>query len=352
MRASFWDGRRVALTGHTGFKGAWFAHWLLAWKAQVSGFALAPDTQPNLYDVLDLAKRMPSTIGDVRDRAAVQQFIAESRPEIVFHLAAQPLVRRSYVDPVETYGSNVMGLVHLLDAVRQTPSVRAIVVVTSDKCYEIADPPVPHREGDRLGGRDPYSNSKACAELVTASFRDSYFSQPGAAAMASGRAGNVIGGGDWSADRLIPDLVRALRDDRATVLRHPEAIRPWQHVFEPLAGYVQLAEALIERGHAVAGAWNFGPDHDDARTVGEIATQFATLTGARPWIYEPSDGKYETGSLRVDATKAQAELGWRPRLTVDEAIALTATWYRAHLDGRDVRALCDEQLDGFLAAAC
>lgn len=352
MQASFWNGRRVALTGHTGFKGAWFAHWLLAWHAQVYGFALAPNTEPNLYDLLDIAKRMPSTIGDVRDRDAVFRFVAESQPEIVFHFAAQPLVRRSYIDPVETYASNVMGLVHLLDALRQAPTVKAIVVVTSDKCYEMSDPPVAHRESDRLGGRDPYSNSKACAELVTASFRASYFAQPGAAAIATGRAGNVIGGGDWSADRLIPDLVRALREDRATTLRHPEAIRPWQHVLEPLAGYVQLAEALVERGHAVSGGWNFGPDPDDVRTVGQVATQFATLVGARPWVYEPSEGKYETGSLRVDATKAYAELGWRPHFTIDRAIALTAAWYRAQFEGRDVRALCDEQLDGFLAAAC
>jgi CDP-glucose 4,6-dehydratase len=352
VTSDFWRNRRVAITGNTGFKGAWLSHWLLAWGADVNGFALAPETSPNLFTVLELEKRMPTTVADVRNANALAGFLTEVQPEVVLHLAAQSLVRRGYTEPAETYGVNVMGLVHLLDAVRRTPSVRAVVVVTSDKCYEIASPPIAHREADRLGGRDPYSNSKACAELVTAAYRDSYFSSDVGARIATARAGNVIGGGDWAQDRLVPDLVTAIARDREPVLRHPDAIRPWQHVFEPLAGYLTLAEALFSNGTPFAGAWNFGPDPDDARSVGELTTLFAAAAGGKPWILEPSNGGYETQSLRVDSTRARTELGWRPRLTIEEGVVMTAHWYRAFLDGQSMRELSDAQLDSYLAVAC
>lgn len=343
---AFWKGRRVLLTGHTGFKGAWLAHWLARMNAQVSGIALEPAT-PSLFQLLDLEHRMQSVTHDIRDGAFVDGLIAELQPEIVFHLAAQSLVRKGYETPVATYETNVMGTVHLLDAVRRAPQVRAVVVVTSDKCYANHEWPWPYRETDSLGGADPYSSSKAAAEIVTQAYRDSFFRD--GAAIATARAGNVIGGGDWSADRLVPDIVAAIIEKRGVQLRNPHAIRPWQHVLEPLSGYLLLAQRLVEN-RAHAQAWNFGPEGPQTHTVAQLAEQLTReLDGSGSWSPQPGDHPHETHVLRVDASKARYELGWRARLHETEAISWTAQWYNDWRAGGDVLTRTNRQIEEYLA---
>ena len=330
--AEWYRGRRVLLTGHTGFKGAWLTAWLREAGAMVTGYALPPE-RPSLFELAGLAEGITSVLADVRDRARLQDAVLAAAPEVVFHLAAQSLVRRSYRDPVGTFDTNLMGTVHLLEVIRSSPSVRGAVVVTSDKCYEDSGSSRACREGDPMGGHDPYSASKGCAELATAAYRRSFLGT-GETALASARAGNAIGGGDYAEDRLIPDLMRAAERGEVATLRSPEAVRPWQHVLEPLRGYLMLGRALVERGQAVAGAWNFGPGEEDMVTVREVA---ARLESRWPGLRiaartKPSD-TYEARHLRLDAAKAAAELGWRPMLSLDEALSLTAEWYRAALDG-------------------
>ncbi|KAB2966701.1 MAG: CDP-glucose 4,6-dehydratase [Thermoanaerobaculia bacterium] len=345
VRESFWRGRRVLVTGHTGFKGAWLCLWLQTMGAQVSGLALPPATRPNLYVASRAGREMLSREGDVRDLAVVERVFRESRPEVVLHLAAQPIVRRSYDDPAGTISTNVLGTVHVLDALRRSDSARAAVIVTSDKCYENREWFWSYREKSSLGGRDPYSASKAAAELVTRAYRESFFESPDAPRVATARAGNVIGGGDWAEARLVPDTVRALEEGRAVELRYPQAIRPWQHVLEPLAGYLALAERLYEIGPEFAEAWNFAPAEDDARSVGWLVDHIQARWGApRSWVPQGGPRPHEHIFLKLDASKARARLGWSPRLRIEETVDWVVDWYLRFGAGEDAAELVREQL--------
>jgi CDP-glucose 4,6-dehydratase len=336
LNVSLWAGRRVFLTGHTGFKGGWLALWLAEMGATVRGFSLDPSTSPSLFQTVRLGELVDDVRGDIRDGARLDACMQEFRPEVVFHLAAQPLVRQSYVSPIETYETNVIGTARVLDAVRRTPSVRAVVSVTTDKCYENKEWVWPYRETDSLGGYDPYSSSKACAELVSAAFRQSYFpadrlSDHGVA-VATARAGNVIGGGDWSTDRLLPDLVRGFLSGSPVRIRRPDALRPWQHVLEPLHGYLLLAERLLgdpASAAKYASAYNFGPNEVDARPVSWIAEQMSAQWGdGASWFVEDDAGPHEAGTLRLDSSRAKRDLGWTPRMDLGLALAWLVDWYR------------------------
>lgn len=347
-----WRGRRVLLTGHTGFKGSWLALWLRRMGAVVAGYALEPDTTPALYPLLHAPGELDSTLADIRHAAAVRETVTRFAPEVVFHLAAQPLVRRSYEQPLYTYEVNVMGTAHVLQAVRECPSVRAVVVVTTDKVYENREWAWGYRESDTLGGHDPYSNSKACAELVTAAFRASFF-RPGSdgALIASARAGNVIGGGDWAQDRLVPDLLRAFAQGRPAHIRHPHARRPWQHVLEPLCGYLVLAQRLLAGDAGCARAWNFGPLEQDNVTVGAVADRLAALWGdGASWTTDEQPQPHEAGLLALDCSLARQELGWRPRWRLDTALSHIVQWHQAHAGGADMRECSMRQISDYIEA--
>jgi CDP-glucose 4,6-dehydratase len=337
---SFWHGKKVFLTGHTGFKGGWLALWLQSLGAEVQGYALEPPTEPNLFTVGQVAALMSSTIGDIRDLETLRSTMRAFAPDIVFHLAAQPLVRASYDDPVGTYATNVMGTVNVLESVRACPGVRAVVVVTTDKAYENREWAWGYRENEPLGGHDPYSNSKGCTELVSAAYRSSFLAQQGIA-LATARAGNVIGGGDWAVDRLVPDLLRAFERGVPAVIRNPNAVRPWQHVLEPLSGYLMLAQALWHRGAAVAEGWNFGPRDDDARPVRWIVERLANAwgPGAR-WELETREQPHEAQMLKLDISKARQGLKWAPRWTLAEALDRIVAWHQAWRQHADVRGAC------------
>jgi CDP-glucose 4,6-dehydratase len=348
----FWRGRRVLVLGHTGFKGAWLGLWLHRMGAELAGLALPPPTEPSLFRLADLHTRVPTTYGDIRDLNVVIGTMQDWQPEIVFHLAAQALVRQSYREPVETYATNVMGTVHVLEAVRQVPSVRAVVVVTSDKCYENREWPWAYRETEAMGGHDPYSSSKACAELVASAYRRSFFSAPGgrSVGIATARAGNVIGGGDWAADRLLPDCMQALGAGRSIAVRSPHAVRPWQHVLEPLCGYLLLGEHLLEGPTAFGDAWNFGPAEDDARSVAWIVARVVEQWGEdAAWHLTTGDAPHEAHHLKVDASRARTRLGWRPRLRLSDALACTVQWHRRLNAGEPALALADEQFSSYCA---
>jgi CDP-glucose 4,6-dehydratase len=351
MNTQFWRGKRVLVTGHTGFKGSWLSLWLQRAEALVHGFSIAPPTDPNLFTVARIVDGMAShTLADVRDAAALKAAMLIAEPEIVFHLAAQPLVRHSYVDPVETYEVNVLGTVHLLEAARACGSVRALINVTTDKCYDNKEWVWGYRENEALGGLDPYSSSKACSELVTAAYRASFFGT-GGAAIASARAGNVIGGGDWAADRLIPDFFRAMDQGRAVEVRHPDATRPWQHVLEPLSGYLQLAERLFLHGRKFASAWNFGPADEGARSVGWILDH---LTGRLPttaWRHVGDSRVHEAHFLKLDSCRAGRELEWFPRWTLIQALERSVEWHLAWRGGSDMRTMCLAQIEAHQSAA-
>lgn len=348
--AAFYSGKTVLVTGHTGFKGSWLSRWLTLMGSRVVGLSLEPEQQPNLFELAKLAEGMTSVIGDICDVGTLRRVIEDHRPEIVFHMAAQSLVRRSYREPVLTYETNVMGTVNLLEACRSAPSVRSVVVVTSDKCYENNEWPWGYREIDPLGGADPYSSSKACAEIVTAAYRRSFFSAQGSAGVASVRAGNVIGGGDWAEDRIVPDIVRGAKLGSEVVIRNPASTRPWQHVLEPLSGYLLVARRLHEQPSNHAEAWNFGPNPDDWLSVGELAKRFVAALGrGRLSLSVPQPGApHEARLLALDCSKARTRLGWRPRLDFDSALRLTADWYRTHLESPGAeRASLDRQIEEY-----
>ena len=344
MNQSFWNGRRVLITGHTGFKGSWLAFWLKLLGAELCGYALAPETQPNLFENLQLKNQIKSVIGDVRDLRAFEKALKDFQPEIVFHLAAQSLVRKSYRAPVDTYTTNVIGTINILEAVRSVDFVKAIVVVTTDKVYENKEWHWAYRENERLGGFDPYSNSKACAEMATASYRNSFFAKSHTL-IATARAGNVIGGGDWSEDRLLPDVFRSLIFDGKLLIRNPHSIRPWQHVLEPLAGYMKLAEKLYEGEKSFADAWNFGSSEEDAKPVGWILDEIKRIWN-KPVNWEITDGKqpHEAKILKLDSTKAKSELEWLPKLSLEEAVNLTAEWYRGFKEKENLIELTKNQI--------
>ncbi len=350
MNPKFWRGRHVLITGHTGFKGSWLCLWLTSLGATVHGYALSPPTDPSLFEVAKIGDLIASSeIADIRDSEALSAAVRRTCPEIVFHLAAQPLVRYSYRAPLETYEVNVMGTLHLLEAVRQCDSVRAVVNVTSDKCYDNREWPWGYRESEPLGGHDPYSSSKACAELVSAAYRDSFLAALGVA-LATARAGNVIGGGDWAVDRLLPDLFRALDTCKTLTIRSPESIRPWQHVLEPLSGYLALAAALATPGVQPAEAWNFGPGDDDARPVGWILDHLAARVPELHWQCDNAPQPHEANYLKLDSSKARARLGWAPRWRLDKALDMTVDWHRAWRQGGDMRAISLAQIAEYAAA--
>lgn len=350
MAASFWKDRSVLVTGHTGFKGSWMCQWLVGLGANVSGYALTPPTSPSLFELLRLEERMSSHIGDVRDLDAMKAVVQSVQPEVVIHMAAQSLVLESYADPAATYATNVMGSVHLFEALRGVDSVRAIVNVTSDKCYENREWPWGYRENEPMGGHDPYSCSKGVAELVTSSYRRSFFAESGVN-LASARAGNVIGGGDWAANRLVPDLNRGLMAGETIIIRNPGAIRPWQHVLEPLSGYLLLAERLCgPEGERVADGWNFGPYESDVQTVEWIADYLCNAWGeGASWRLEGEAGTapHEAHYLKLDCSKARAELGWHPRLNLPDALQWIVDWTRTYAAGADVIEVTAGQIEQF-----
>ena len=347
-----WQGRRVFLTGHTGFKGGWLALWLASRGAVIRGYARDPVGKPNLFSAAMVGGVLEDVRGELCDNTYLEASMTEFRPEVVFHLAAQPLVRHSYADPLGTFASNIMGTAHVLEAVRKTPSVRAVVCVTTDKCYENREWVWPYREVDRLGGHDPYSSSKACAEIVAAAYRSSYFpverlSEHGVG-IATARAGNVIGGGDWSEDRLIPDLIRGFGAGEPVKIRHPKAVTPWQHVLEPLHGYMLLAEELLAGHKEAASAFNFGPGDEGVWTVERIATRVAALWGGdASWVSDSATAVHEASALRLDSSKAHAELGWLPRLSTARALEWTMDWYRGWRENADMRLKTQEQIAAY-----
>jgi len=346
-----WHGRKVFLTGHTGFKGGWLALWLASKGAIVRGYALNPSTEPSLFTAARVGAMIEDIRGDIRN-PTLEPALRDFAPEVVFHLAAQPLVVLSYRDPILTYETNVIGTARVLDTIRRTPSVRAVVSVTTDKCYENKEWIWPYRETDPLGGYDPYSSSKACAELVSAAYRQSYFPTAKLSehkvALATARAGNVIGGGDWSPDRLIPDLVRGFLSGQPVRIRRPLAIRPWQHVLEPLQGYIRLAEELLTHNPKFATAYNFGPSDDDTRPVAWIAEKMTGFWGdGASWMLDPDPGVHEAGYLKLDASRARADLGWTPRLRLETALEWLVAWYRAWQSGAEMHAFTLEQIAAY-----
>lgn len=353
---SFWAGKVVLLTGHTGFKGSWLSMWLQSMGAKVVGYALEPSTKPSLFVAAKVAEGMISIEGDVRDFPALSKVFEKYQPEIVIHMAAQPLVRYSYANPVETYSTNVMGTVHVLEAARLAGSVRAIVNVTSDKCYENREWIWGYRESEPMGGYDPYSSSKGCSELVTAGYRNSYFNPKNftehQVALASARAGNVIGGGDWAEDRLIPDIMRAIVQGEPVKIRNPHAIRPWQHVLEPLSGYLILAQKLYDDGAAYGEAWNFGPNDEDAKPVSWIAENLTKAWGVgASWVLDGADHPHEAHHLKLDCSKAKARLGWHPRWQLNDTLIAIIDWHRWHLAGNDMREMTLGQIAAYRATS-
>lgn len=354
MNPEFWRGKRVFITGHTGFKGSWLALWLMQCEAQVVGYALEPPSDPSLFVAADLQAGMESIIADIRDAELLAHTMEKHAPDVVIHMAAQSLVRKSYNDPVTTYATNVMGTVNLLEAVRRTKSVRVVINVTSDKCYENQEWVWSYRENDAIGGHDPYSSSKGCAELVANAYNSSFFKPDSdknqTVALASVRAGNVIGGGDWADDRLIPDIVTAFMNNKAVEIRSPNAIRPWQHVLEPLGGYLLLAEKLWEGGQQYSGGWNFGPQGDDNLAVAKIVAAMAKLWGSEAnWSIQPGKHPHEAHTLKLDCAKAHSQLGWQTRWQIADALEKTVAWYKAFAAGTDVNEFSREQIRQFMA---
>lgn len=346
----FWHGRRVFLTGHTGFKGGWLALWLKHMGANVHGFALAPSTHPNLFEVCGLEEQLDSsTIGDVRDISVLRAAMREAAPEVVFHLAAQPLVRESYDQPIDTFDINVMGTVNTLECTRDVDGIKGVVVVTTDKCYENLEVEIPYKETDRLGGRDPYSSSKACSELVANAYSLSFLSELGIG-VATARAGNVIGGGDWAPDRLVPDLLRAHEQGETLQVRSPGAVRPWQHVLEPLSGYLLLGRLLCESNPRAVGAWNFGPAESDARPVSWVVERMCSQLPDAHWDHDVDTHPHEANLLMLDHTKVTDQLGWTPRWNLEMALDKTIAWEQARLMGANMLTITSEQISDYEAS--
>ncbi len=345
MNTGFWHGKRVLLTGHTGFKGSWLSLWLQSLGAEVTGYALTPPTTPNLFEVADVAQGMTSLIADIRDLNTLQKAMQTACPDIVVHMAAQPLVRQSYSEPVETFTTNVIGTVNVLESVRNTSSVKAVLVVTTDKCYENKEEfHRVYREDEPMGGHDPYSSSKACAELVTAAYRSSFLEQQGIA-VATARAGNVIGGGDWASDRLVPDILKAFERNAVVQIRNPKSMRPWQHVLEPLGGYLSLAEHLFSQGSDYSEGWNFGPNEEDARPVQWIVEQLALSWGnGVSWQQDPRQHPLEATYLKLDISKAKARLGWHPIWNLQTSLLNTTDWHRSWLGQEAMKKVCLDQI--------
>jgi CDP-glucose 4,6-dehydratase len=356
MDTTFWQGKRVLLTGHTGFKGSWLSLWLQSVGVELLGYALQPPTSPNLFEVARVAEGMTSVIGDVCDREHLQEVIANFQPQIVIHMAAQSVVRSSYTDPVFTYNTNVMGTVNLLEAIRQVGDVRVVVNITSDKCYENREWVWGYRENDPLGGYDPYSSSKACSELVTTSYRNSFFHPSEYAehglAIASARAGNVIGGGDWTPDGLVSDIIKSLLTQKPIVIRNPYATRPWQHVLDALNGYMTLAEHLYNNGAAFAEAWNFGPYESSIKSVGWLVEQLLSLWGENTsWEQDKAHQPHEANALSLDCSKARLKLGWQPNLSLADALAQIIAWTKSYQSGDDMQQVTRESIHQFMAGS-
>lgn len=347
MNQNFWQGKRVFVTGHTGFKGSWLCLWLQSMGAHVTGYSLAPETTPNIFTLAKVADGMTSIIGDINDGDAIKKAVHENAPDIVLHLAAQALVRLSYDEPVKTFATNVMGTINVLEAIRQQPTIRAAVIITTDKCYENREWIWSYRENEALGGRDPYSASKACTEIVTAAYRDSFFRKQGVA-MASVRAGNVIGGGDWAKDRLVPDILKALENGGDMLVRNPDSTRPWQHVLEPLNGYLTLAENLFTHGEKFASAWNFGPSANDVRPVKWIIDRLAQHYGTKLECKQmPGNHPHEAHFLSLDSAKAHSQLDWQPQWSLDTALMHIASWHKAWLNGDDMHRFTLNQISSY-----
>jgi CDP-glucose 4,6-dehydratase len=348
VTSDFWRDKRVLITGHTGFKGAWMSLWLHSMGAEVQGFALVPPTSPNLFEEAKVGDLIQSSLGDIRDFASISKVIKDFKPEVIFHMAAQPLVRYSYDEPLLTFATNVMGTAHLLESIRTIDTVLAVVNVTTDKCYENREWVWGYREDEAMGGYEPYSSSKACSELVTAAYRQSFLDKA-EIAVATARAGNVIGGGDWAKDRLVPDILRAFENKQPVSIRNPNSIRPWQHVLEPLSGYLLLAEKLCTEPKTFSQAWNFGPQDDDAKPVGWIVEAMAKKWGkGASWLFDEVHHPHEAQYLKLDISKARQTMGWSPRWRLDQAIDHTVEWHSGWLQGNDVRTLCHQQINHYL----
>jgi CDP-glucose 4,6-dehydratase len=345
VNPSFWKGKKVFLTGHTGFKGSWLSLWLQSMGAVVKGYSLAPPTTPSLFIVAEVAKNMESQIGDIRDLELLKQSMLDFNPDILIHMAAQPLVRLSYVEPVDTYTTNVIGTVNVLEAARSCPNLKAIVSVTTDKCYENKEWAWGYRENEPMGGHDPYSSSKGCAELVSSAYRNSFFNMKDTAALATARAGNVIGGGDWADDRLIPDILKAFENSKSVVVRNPLSTRPWQHVLEPLSGYLVLAEHLYQYGQEFAEAWNFGPKEEDCKPVNWILDKMVATWGAGAgWELDKNSHPHEAGFLKLDCSKAALKLHWHPKWNLEHTLGLIVNWHQDWRAGKNINEKCLQEI--------
>ncbi|MFC2531825.1 MAG: CDP-glucose 4,6-dehydratase [Capnocytophaga ochracea] len=349
VNPQFWKGKRVFVTGHTGFKGSWLSLWLQLMGAEVKGFSLAPPTQPALFEVAKVGDNMQTEIGDIRNLQQLSQSIRAFNPDVLLHLAAQPLVRLSYKEPVDTYSTNVMGTVNVLEAARYAPQLKSVVIITTDKCYENREWEWGYRENEPMGGHDPYSNSKGCAELVVSAYRRSFFYTNDTVAVASARAGNVIGGGDWADDRLIPDILRAFEQQQPVIIRNPLSTRPWQHVLEPLSGYLVLAERLYNEGNAFAEGWNFGPKDDDCQPVQWILEKMVQFwgEGAR-YEWDKSEQPHEANFLKLDCSKAATRLKWHPQWRLADTLEKIVHWHRAWLRGADMQTHCLYEIKGYM----
>ena len=348
VNPQFWKGKRVFVTGHTGFKGSWLSLWLQLMGAEVKGFSLAPPTQPALFEVAKVGDNMQTEIGDIRNLQQLSQSIRAFNPDVLLHLAAQPLVRLSYKEPVDTYSTNVMGTVNVLEAARYAPQLKSVVIITTDKCYENREWEWGYRENEPMGGHDPYSNSKGCAELVVSAYQRSFFHTPDTAAVASARAGNVIGGGDWAEDRLIPDILRAFEKQQSVIIRNPLSTRPWQHVLEPLSGYLVLAQRLWQDGKAFAEGWNFGPKDDDCQPVQWILDKMVHFWGdGAHYEIDKSEQPHEANFLKLDCSKAAMHLKWHPKWRLEQTLEQIVHWHRAWLEGADMQAKCLQEIEKY-----